>query len=493
MRKRLAVYVLALVIFGSGIVLIVEVGKRLYLTRTFSENATRQLTDAHDSPSSQRAEVSARVETTSEFWSNLRHPVSILLLQVIVILLASKLTGAILRKIGEPAVIGEMIAGILLGPSLLGFLSPQAMTFLFPPQSLGALGLLSQVGVVIFMFIVGMEFDSQRVLGKAHAVVLVSHVSILAPFFLGVVFSLVIYPSAAPPNIDFPAFALFMSVAMSITAFPVLARILEERGMSKTYLGNIALACAAVDDVTAWCLLAVVIAIVKVSGLQAALLMVSLTLILVAVMLFVVKRRLEHLALRYDEGAMGRNSLVTVALIFAFASALCTEVIGIHALFGAFIAGVVMPAHAGLRNFLTERITVFTSAFLLPLFFAFTGLRTQIGLLNDWMSWLMCACIIAIAIAGKLGGSMLAAHWTGMNWLDSFSLGALMNTRGLIELIVLNLGYDLGILSPRIFSMMVCMALVTTCMAAPLMNWMEGKNKSPVNLSEGGERFELDA
>lgn len=480
MRKRLLVYVFVLVIFGAGIVLILEVGNRLYATRTFSESTGSPSTHAVDARPPELAKVSTHPDVGSEFWNNLRHPLSILLLQVIAILLAAKAIGALLRKVGQPAVIGEMIAGILLGPSLLGVLSPQSMKFLFPPQSLDALGLLSQVGVVTFMFVVGMEFDSQRILGKAHAVILVSHVSILAPFFLGAVFSLVIYSSATPPNINFTAFALFMSVAMSITAFPVLARILEERKMSTTHIGNSALACAAVDDVTAWCLLAVVIAIVKASGLRGALLMIALTLILVAVMLFVVKGRLEHIARRYDEGegGLGRKGLVTVVLIFAFASALCTEVIGIHALFGAFLAGVVMPARAGLRDFLTERIGVFTSGFLLPLFFAFTGLRTQIGLLNDWASWLMCAGVIAVAICGKLGGSMFAAHWTGMNFRDSFSLGALMNTRGLVELIVLNIGYDLGILSPRIFSMMVLMALVTTCMATPLLDLVGQRRKA---------------
>jgi Kef-type K+ transport system membrane component KefB len=265
---------------------------------------------------------------------------------------------------------------------------------------------------------------------------------------------------------------------MSITAFPVLARILKERKMSSSSLGNTALACAAVDDVTAWCLLTVVIAISKASGLGGAVWVISLTIIFTGLMLFVVKGQLKRIAHSYSKDALGRNGLVTVVLIFTFICALCTEVIGIHALFGAFLAGVVMPARAGMRKFLTERVGVFATGFLLPLFFAFTGLRTQIGLLNDWTSWLMCAGVIVVAVAGKLGGSMLAARWTGMNWRDSFSLGALMNTRGLIELIVLNIGYDLGILSPRVFSMMVCMALVTTCMASPLIGWVGRKSKS---------------
>jgi len=486
LRKRLLVYVITLVIFGGGILLIIEGGRRLHATRTRSENAARPSTSTVDARPHEGIAVSAQADIASGHRKDLRHPLSVLLLQVIAILLSAKVVGALLRKAGQPSVIGEMIAGIILGPSLLGVLWPNAMTFLFPQQSLDALGLLSQVGLVIFMFVVGMELDVQHLLGKAQAVLFISVVSILAPFFLGTVFSLVIYQNAAPANINFTGFALFISVAMSITAFPVLARILKEHEMSSSNLGNTALACAAVNDVTAWCLLAVVIAIVKASGFGGALSVISLTIIFTGLMLFVVKRQLGRIARRYREGAVGGKGLVTVVLIFIFASALCTQVIGIHALFGAFLAGVVMPSRAGLREFLTERVGVFATGFLLPLFFAFTGLRTQIGLLNDWISWLMCACVVVVAIGGKLGGSMLAARWTGMNWRDSFSLGALMNTRGLIELIVLNIGYDLGILSPRIFSMMVCMALVTTCMATPLMDCVGWKSKAALrSLSSG--------
>jgi Kef-type K+ transport system membrane component KefB len=257
---------------------------------------------------------------------------------------------------------------------------------------------------------------------------------------------------------------------MSITAFPVLARIIEERGLSKTYLGTTAIACAAVDDVTAWCILAVVIAVVDSAGFTSAVLTILLTLLFIALMLFVFRRQAERLLAVDVEREAPRDRMVAVVLIFVFASALFTEVIGIHALFGAFLAGTVMPAHAGLRRFLTERLGSFTSCFLLPLFFAFTGLRTQLGLLDDWASWLMCAGIIAVAIAGKLGGSMLAARWAGMSWNDSLSLGILMNTRGMVELIVLNIGYDLGILDPRIFSMMVIMAITTTFMTGPLLS-----------------------
>jgi Kef-type K+ transport system membrane component KefB len=271
---------------------------------------------------------------------------------------------------------------------------------------------------------------------------------------------------------------------MSITAFPVLARILEDRGLSKTSLGSTAIACAAVDDVTAWCILAAVISIAKASGFAGVMLTILLTLLFIGLMLFVLKPQVARLIAVDFERQTQRGGLAAAVLIFVFASALFTEIIGIHALFGAFLAGVIMPSHAALRTFLTERLEIITSYFLLPLFFSFTGLRTQLGLLNHWSSWLMCAAVIAVAIAGKLGGSALAAYWAGMNWSDSLSLGILMNTRGLVELIVLNIGYDLGILSPRVFSMMVIMAITTTFMTVPLLSLLEFWKRKEALLSD---------
>jgi Kef-type K+ transport system membrane component KefB len=401
---------------------------------------------------------------------NVKSPLSLLLLQVIVIVLAARLLGTLFLRIGQPPVIGEMIAGILLGPSLLGMVAPGVQSFLFPDASMGALRMLSQIGVILFMFVVGIELDVQHLRQKAHAAVMVSHASIIVPFFLGCGAALLLYRSLAPAGIPFSAFALFIGVAMSITAFPVLARILEERRMSKSFLGSTAIACAAVDDVTAWCLLAVVVAIVKADSLGGALLTIGLSLLFIAAMLFGVKPLMARIARDRPEGQAGSVGLLATIFAFVFAAALCTEMIGIHALFGAFLAGVCMPPDSGLRQFLRERLETFSSVLLLPLFFAFTGLRTQIGLLADWRSWLVCLGIVAVAITGKLGGSLAAARWTGMSWGDSFSLGALMNTRGLVELIVLNLGYDLGILSPRIFAMLVLMALITTFMTGPLLH-----------------------
>jgi len=403
------------------------------------------------------------------FLENLRHPLCLLLVQLIVIVAATRIAGSLFCKIGQPSVIGEMVAGILLGPSLLGMVWPDTQGFLFPPSSMPALRLFSQVGVVLYMFLVGIDLDLGRLRQKADAAILVSHASIVVPFFLGTTLCLFIYTKLAPANIPFAPFALFLGIAMSITAFPVLARIIDEQGLLGTFLGSTTIACAAVDDVTAWCLLAVVVAIAGASGLGGAALTVLLTFSFIALMLLVVRPQTARFIDSANRHETESKGLVASVLIFAFASALVTEMIGIHALFGAFLAGAIMPAHARLRAFLRERLETFTTVLLLPLFFAFTGLRTQIGLLADVESWLLCLLIILVAIAGKFGGSTLAARWTGISWKDSMAIGVLMNTRGLMELIVLNIGYDMGILSPRIFAMMVLMALVTTFMAGPLL------------------------
>ena len=298
---------------------------------------------------------------------------------------------------------------------------------------------------------------------------MISHASIIVPFLLGTALSLFLYTDLAPAGTSFNAFALFIGVAMSITAFPVLARILEDRGLTQTQLGSIAITCAAVDDVTAWCILALVIALVKQAGIGISSITIVLTLIFAGLMIFLVRPQLGR-AIKDPDSQVHRRRLIPLILAFVFVCALITETIGIHALFGAFVAGIVMPPSAEFRVFLKDKLEAFGSYALLPLFFAFTGLRTQIGLLNEWQDWLMCAVIILVAIAGKLGGSMLMARWTGMNWTQAFSIGTLMNTRGLVELVVLNIGYDLGILSGRIFAMMVLMALVTTFMTGPLLS-----------------------
>lgn len=410
---------------------------------------------------------------------NLQHPLSHLFVQLLVIVGASRLMGRLFTAMGQPSVVGEMAAGILLGPSLFGLLAPGAFSFVFPESSLGALRLFAQIGVCLFMFVVGMELNVDHVRSKAHTAVVVSHASIVIPYLLGVALAYFLFSQFAAPGTTFVAFALFMGISMSITAFPVLARILQERGLSRTSLGSTAITCAAVDDVTAWSILAFVVAIVRASSLAGAGLNLLLVLLFVVAMVWGVKRLLPRMlgAARLNDENPSRGTLAVVVSVVV-ASALCTEVIGIHALFGAFLAGAVMPEIGGFRHKLAVRVENFSSVLLLPLFFAFTGLRTQIGSLNSVQDWLICAAVIAVATAGKLGGSAVTARLTGMNWSESLQLGALMNTRGLMELIALNIGYDLGILSPRIFTMLVIMALVTTMLTGPLLTLFREKSRN---------------
>lgn len=409
---------------------------------------------------------------------NFNTPLARLLLQFIVIILATRVVGWLFTRLGQPAVIGEITAGILLGPSLFGWVWPEASHFIFPKESLGMLQLISQIGVCVFMFVVGIELDPAHLRQKARAAVVISNVGIIVPFLLGVVAAVWLHPTFASRGASFTTFALFMGTAMSITAFPVLVRILKDRGLMKTPLGNLAIACAAVGDASAWAMLAVVVAIAQATGLVTTFFNLGLIVVFVAVMLLVVRPRLPRW-LRVDEAAAppGRDVMAT-ALIFMTGSALVTEVMGIHALFGAFLAGAVMPQSKTFRDGITVQLENFSGVFLLPLFFAFSGLRTHLGLLNDLGNWLVGAGIITIAMLGKLGGTLLAARFTGMKWNESFALGALMNTRGLVELIALNIGFDLGILSPEIFTMMVLMALVTTFMAGPLLHLAGGGKRA---------------
>ncbi len=454
-------YLLLILIFVGGVWLILAAGSDLQPAST-----SVTITRPQPTPPTSSAGV---------FWENFRTPLSILLMQIIVILIMAGLFRRLFRSLGQPPVMGEMIAGIVMGPSVLGLIYPQALDFLFPASSLETLRQLSQIGVVLFMFIVGMEVNVRMLREKGSAAVMISHASIIVPFLLGTALSLFLYEGLAPAGTSFNAFALFIGVAMSITAFPVLARILEDRGLTQTTLGSIAITCAAVDDVTAWCILALVIALVKSTGIASSGITVGLTLAFAAAMVLAVRPQLARV-IKEPDSQVHRRRLIPIILAFIFVCALTTEIIGIHALFGAFLAGVVMPPSTEFRIFLKDKLEAFGSYALLPLFFAFTGLRTQIGLLNDVEEWLLCGVIILVAIAGKLGGSMLMSRWTGMSWAQSFSIGVLMNTRGLVELVVLNIGYDLGILSGQIFAMMVLMALVTTFMTGPLLSLVKNRN-----------------
>ncbi|MBZ4419787.1 cation:proton antiporter [Myxococcus sp. RHSTA-1-4] len=397
---------------------------------------------------------------------------TLLLLQLIVIVGVSRLIGRGARWLGQPLVIAEVVAGIVLGPSLLGWLAPGVMGALFPAESMPVLTMLSQVGLVLFMFLIGLELDPRLLKGRGHASVAISHTSIIVPFALGAgAAALWLYKSLSDPSVPFSSFVLFMGVAMSITAFPVLARILTERGLLQSKVGTVAIACAAVDDVTAWCLLAFVVSIVRASSLADAALTTAMALGYICFVLWVVRPFLARLGARVASREGLTQNVVAGTLVLLLASAWITELIGIHALFGAFLFGAVIPKEGGLAEALVERLEDVAVVLLLPIFFAFSGLRTQVGLLDSVEAWATCGVIILLACLGKFGGSAVAARLTGMSWREAGAVGVLMNTRGLMELIVLNIGLDLGVISPQLFTMMVLMALVTTFITTPVLRW----------------------
>ncbi|MBF0574717.1 cation:proton antiporter [Dysgonomonas sp. GY617] len=419
---------------------------------------------------SKTSENSAFQEFINSLTGNLHHSIGLLLLQIITIIVVARVFGWIFQKMGQPMVIGEILAGIVLGPSLLGLYFPDVSSFLFPAESLGNLQILSQIGLILFMFVVGMELNLKVLRNKAHEAVVISHASIIVPFALGVGLAYFIYETHSPEHVEFASYALFIGISMSITAFPVLARIIQERGIHKTKLGAIVITCAAADDITAWCILAVVIAIVKAGSMVSSLYTIVLAIAYVIFMIKLVRPFLKKIGERYQSEKSLSKSLVALLFLVLLLSSFTTEVIGIHALFGAFMAGTIMPSNMRFRSMFIEKIEDIALVLLLPLFFVISGLRTEIGLLNDPALWRITALIIFVAVFGKFVGSALAARFVSQNWRDSLIIGTLMNTRGLMELVVLNIGYDLGVLNAEIFAMMVIMALVTTFMTGPSLN-----------------------
>ena len=426
---------------------------------------------------------------------NLHHDLAILLAQIITIIFVARFFGWVFRKIGQPSVIGEIIAGIALGPSLLGLYFPEFSSGLFPIQSLGNLQFLSQIGLILFMFIIGIELDLKVLQNRAKEAVVISHASIVIPFALGIGLAYFVYYRFAPAGVAFLPFALFMGIAMSITAFPVLARIVQERGIHKTKLGAIVITCAAADDITAWCLLAAVIAIVKAGTFVSSLYVIGLAILYVIVMLFVVKPFLKKIGELYGTKENLSKPVVAIFFLTLIISSYLTEIIGIHALFGAFMTGVIMPDITKFRNLFIEKVEDVSVILLLPLFFVYTGLRTEIGLINDPFLWRVTGFIILVAVVGKFFGSALAAKFVGQSWRDSLTIGALMNTRGLMELIVLNIGLDLKVLTPEVFTMMVIMALVTTFMTGPTLNSInyifKTKDESILDEIPNGNKYKI--
>ena len=480
--RNLIFYVVTIAFFSAAIFFIIKKGDRLR--------------DIKAQISAPAKEASSWDQFKDTYVQNLTHPLGILLLQIITIIIVARLFGFICRKIKQPTVIGEIVAGIFLGPSLVGLLFPELSSFLFPRQSLGNLQFLSQIGLILFMFVVGMELDLKVLKNKAKDAVVISHASIIFPFTLGVGLAYFLYNKFAPANINFLSFSLFIGIAMSITAFPVLARIVQERGLSKTKLGSIVITCAAADDITAWCILVVVIAIVKAGSILNSFYSILLSVSYVIIMMKLVQPFLKILGDKYSNKESFSKPVVAIFFITLLLSSFVTEVIGIHALFGAFMAGVIMPSTASFRNIFIEKVEDVSTVLLLPLFFVFTGLRTQIGLLSDPYLWLICLLIITVAVIGKFVGSALAARFVGQNWKESLSIGALINTRGLMELIVLNIGYDLGVLTPEIFAMLVLMAVATTFMTGPALDiinhfYPEKKIQSKNEITERKNKYNI--
>ncbi|HEV2763524.1 MAG TPA: cation:proton antiporter [Pyrinomonadaceae bacterium] len=392
-----------------------------------------------------------------------------LVVQISVILVVAHTVSWLLRRFGQPRVVGEMVAGILLGPSLLGWVAPNLSAWIFPPDSLGHLNSLSQVGLLLFMFMVGMELDTKKLQRLGHVAVVISHTSIVVPFILGALLATHLYPRVADGSVPFTGFVLFMGAAMSVTAFPVLARILTEHNLLGTRLGTLTITCAAVDDVTAWCILAGIIGIVRAEANHLTLWqMLAGLVVYFGLMLLLVKPAVRRLAAR-SVGSGVSDTLVAVLLLCALASSWATEWLGIHALFGAFFAGGIMPKEKEFTEEVVRKLRTLVVILLLPLFFAFTGLRTSIGLIIGPTMILYSALVFAVAVAGKFGGSALAARVMGVPWREAASIGILMNTRGLIELVILNIGLDIGVLNRPLFSMMVVMAVGTTLMTTPLL------------------------
>ena len=411
-------------------------------------------------------------------------PVVQVLIQVLIIIGLSRLVGLAFRRIRQPLVIGEIVAGIMLGPSLFGAIAPDVAAALFTPETIPYLGVLSQIGLIFFMFLIGLELDPKYLKNGLDTAVLISHISILVPFSLGTLLSLLLYPQVSNNGVSFTAFALFLGSAMSITAFPVLARILTENNLQNSRLGTLALTCAAVDDVTAWCLLALAIAVTRTNSMAGALPTILLSAVYIGLMTTVGRKLLKQLAHYYDRAQKLNQTVVALIYMGVVISALITELIGIHLIFGAFLFGAVMPKHEGLTRELAQKTEDFVLTFLLPIFFAYSGLRTQIGLLNSLNLWTLCLIVLAVAIVGKYVGTYIAARVSGIDKRESSALAWLMNTRGLTELIVLNIGLSLGVISPLLFTMLVIMALVTTFMTSPLLELTYPKHQIRKNVAE---------
>ncbi|HZK02976.1 MAG TPA: cation:proton antiporter [Bacteroidaceae bacterium] len=400
---------------------------------------------------------------------NIVSPLMTMLIQIIIILITCRIFTMLFRLIGQPSVIGEIIAGIVLGPSVFGFFFPNAFNIVFAQESLGNVHMISHIGLILFMFVIGLEVDFKVLKNKLQETLLISHTGIMLSFLLGVLLSYKIYEDYAAQQTSFLPFALFIGISMSITAFPVLARIIQERNLSNSPIGILTIAAAANDDMTAWCLLAVVIAIAKAGSFVSSLFTIGLAVLYILFMFLLVRPYFRKIGQMHVNTEVLSKSFVGLIFLVLIISASLTELIGIHALFGAFIAGVIMPSNMSFRHILANKVEDVTLSFFLPLFFAYTGLKTNLLLINNWSMVGLCLLFILVAIVGKFGGCAIAARLAGESRRDSITIGILMNTKGLMELVALNIGYEMGILTQPIFAVLVIMAVVTTFLTTPVL------------------------
>jgi Kef-type K+ transport system membrane component KefB len=421
--------------------------------------------------------IQTKVSTVVTEVSAPHSPIYHVLLALVIVIAVTRVIGLVFSHFHQPGVIGQVVGGILLGPSLFGWLAPEVSAFVLPATTMPFLEIIAQIGIILYMFLVGLELDLKTLQKNAHTTVAVSHASIAVPFILGAVLSLFLYQNFSGHGVPFTSFSLFLGVSMSITAFPVLARILSEKSLQKTKLGMVALTCAAIDDVTAWCLLAFVVSISK-SNASSAIVTLICTILYILFMFLVFKPILFRILKKIEEKDRVPEGGFAFIMVCLLLSAFVTELIGIHAIFGAFLFGAIISSEGLVTKDLTHRLEDFVRVLFLPAYFAFTGMRTEIGLVSSLNDWMICGLLILVATVGKFGGTFVAAKFAGYTKRQSAMLGILMNTRGLVELIVLNIGLDLKVISPRLFAMMVIMALVTTFMTGPILEWLLRKDSS---------------
>jgi Kef-type K+ transport system membrane component KefB len=399
-------------------------------------------------------------------------------LQLAVVLVVCRLVAALARRLGQPPVVGEMIAGVALGPSLLGLLAPDLQIRLFPPESRPVLFCGAQLGLVLYMFIVGLEFRLDLVRGRLRTALAVSLSGILAPFALGCAIAtwMLHLGGFFQPAVTLLQAAPYLGAAMAITAFPMLARIIVERGLAGSSVGALALAAGAIDDAAAWCVLALVLA--SFAGAPSiALLAIGGGLGFAALMLGLGPRVLATVAARAQRGESADHAMFGLVLVLLMLSAWFTDSIGIYAVFGAFLLGAAVP-RGPFAGRVRAKIEPLTVQLLLPLFFVYSGLNTRFDLVTDPALWLVAAVVLAAAVLGKAGACYLAARSCGESHREAMGVGSLMNARGLMELIILNIGLERGLITPALFSIMVLMAVVTTLMATPMFNRFYGKPSS---------------